>query len=153
MSTQPIPLALKWLENGQGLDLPAYQSEGAAGFDIQAAVDPESPLTLTPSARALVPTGFAVAVPEGFELQIRPRSGLAMRHGITVLNTPGTIDSDYRGEVLVLLVNLGGDDFRITRGERIAQGVLAPVSRARLSAVEMLPDTARGSGGFGSTGR
>ena len=151
--TETIPVALEWLENGHGLDLPAYQSAGAAGFDIQAAVPADAPLPLASGARALIPAGFAIAVPAGFELQIRPRSGLAMRHGITVLNAPGTIDSDYRGEVMVLLINLGSDEFHVVRGERIAQGVLAPVSRAALSALETLPRTARGSGGFGSTGR
>jgi dUTP pyrophosphatase len=153
MSTSDATLALKWLENGHGLDLPAYQSEGAAGFDIHAAVPANAPLTLASGERELIPAGFAVAVPEGYELQIRPRSGLAMRHGVTVLNAPGTVDSDYRGEVMVLLINLGSKAFRITRGERIAQGVVAPVMRAHLSEVETLLETARGSGGFGSTGR
>ncbi len=153
MSTSDATLALKWLENGHGLDLPAYQSEGAAGFDIHAAVPADAPLALASGEREMIPAGFAVAVPEGYELQIRPRSGLAMRHGVTVLNAPGTVDSDYRGEVMVLLINLGSKAFRITRGERIAQGVVAPVMRALLSEVETLPETARGSGGFGSTGR
>lgn len=153
MTRQDVILALKWLENGRGLDLPAYQSEGAAGFDIHAAVPADAPVSLPPGGRELIPAGFAVAVPEGFELQIRPRSGLAMRHGVSVLNAPGTVDSDYRGEVMVLLINHGADEFRIARGERIAQGVVAPVTQARVSVVEDLPETARGSGGFGSTGR
>lgn len=150
---ETVEVRLKWLAHGHGLDCPAYQSAGAAGFDIQAALAPDAPLTLAPGARALVPTGFQLALPDGYELQVRPRSGLAMRHGITVLNAPGTVDSDYRGEVKVLLVNLGDEPFRIARGERIAQGVVAPVSRAVLLEADTLPDTIRGGGGFGSTGR
>ena len=148
-----VMVQLKWLEHGRELELPAYQSAGAAGFDIRAAVAADSPVTLAAGERALLPSGFSIAVPDGFELQVRPRSGLAMRHGVTVLNAPGTVDSDYRGEVMVLLVNLGGEPFRIERGERIAQGVLAPVARAELVEAQTLPDTARGAGGFGSTGR
>ncbi len=148
-----VMVQLKWLEHGRGLELPAYQSAGAAGFDIRAAVAADGPVTLAAGERALVPSGFSIAVHDGFELQVRPRSGLAMRHGVTVLNAPGTVDSDYRGEVMVLLVNLGGEPFRIERGERIAQGVLAPVARAELVEAQTLPDTARGAGGFGSTGR
>jgi dUTP pyrophosphatase len=148
-----VTVQLKWLEHGRGLELPAYQSAGAAGFDIRAAVAADKPVTLAAGERALIPSGFSIAVPDGFELQVRPRSGLAMRHGVTVLNAPGTVDSDYRGEVMVLLVNLGGEPFRIERGERIAQGILAPVARAELVEAETLPDTMRGTGGFGSTGR
>lgn len=148
-----VMVQLKWLEHGRGLELPAYQSAGAAGFDIRAAVAADKPVTLAAGERALIPSGFSIAVPDGFELQVRPRSGLAMRHGVTVLNAPGTVDSDYRGEVMVLLVNLGGEPFRIERGERIAQGILAPVVRAELVEAETLPDTMRGTGGFGSTGR
>ncbi len=148
-----VTVQLKWLEHGRGLELPAYQSAGAAGFDIRAAVAADKPVTLAAGERALIPSGFSIAVPDGFELQVRPRSGLAMRHGVTVLNAPGTVDSDYRGEVMVLLVNLGGEPFRIERGERIAQGILARVARAELVEAETLPDTMRGTGGFGSTGR
>jgi dUTP pyrophosphatase len=148
-----VMVQLKWLEHGRGLELPAYQSAGAAGFDIRAAVAADKPVNLAAGERALIPSGFSIAVPDGFELQVRPRSGLAMRHGVTVLNAPGTVDSDYRGEVMVLLVNLGGEPFRIERGERIAQGILAPVARAELVEAETLPDTMRGTGGFGSTGR
>jgi dUTP pyrophosphatase len=148
-----VTVQLKWLQHGRGLELPAYQSAGAAGFDIRAAVAADKPVTLSAGERALIPSGFSIAVPDGFELQVRPRSGLAMRHGVTVLNAPGTVDSDYRGEVMVLLVNLGGEPFRIERGERIAQGILAPVARAELVEAETLPDTMRGTGGFGSTGR
>ena len=150
---EAVTVQLKWLEHGRGLELPAYQSAGAAGFDIRAAVAADKPVTLAAGERALIPSGFSIAVPDGFELQVRPRSGLAMRYGVTVLNAPGTVDSDYRGEVMVLLVNLGGEPFRIERGERIAQGILAPVARAELVEAETLPDTMRGTGGFGSTGR
>ena len=144
-----IDIALKRLPHGEGLPLPSYASEGAAGLDVVAA---ES-LTLQPGARHAVATGFAIAIPEGFEVQVRPRSGLALKHGITCLNTPGTIDSDYRGEVKVILANLGGQPFEVARGERIAQLVPAPVLRAAFREVESLEDTDRGSGGFGSTGR
>ena len=144
-----IAIALRRLANGEGLPLPAYATAHAAGMDVVAA---ES-LTLAPGARHAVATGFAIAIPEGFEVQVRPRSGLALKHGITCLNTPGTIDADYRGEVKVILANLGGEPFEIVRGERIAQLVPAPVQRARFEEVETLEDTARGSGGFGSTGR
>jgi dUTP pyrophosphatase len=139
------------LPHGEGLPLPAYQSDGAAGFDLLAAID--MPIELAPGARALVPTGLAIALPPGYEAQVRPRSGLAARHGVTVLNSPGTVDADYRGEVKAILVNLGTEPFLITRGERIAQMVVAPVTRALLVEVENLDDTARGTGGFGSTGR
>jgi len=130
--------------------LPVYMSPGAAGLDLAAALD--APLTLAPGARALVPTGIAIAVPAGYEAQVRPRSGLAVRHGLTCLNSPGTIDSDYRGEVRVLLINLGAEPVTLAHGQRIAQLVVAPVARAEVVEVEDLPGTARGAGGFGSTG-
>lgn len=143
-----ISIAVKRLANGSGLPLPAYATGGAAGMDVVAA----ETLTLAPGARAAVATGFAVAIPEGYEIQVRPRSGLALKHGVTCLNTPGTIDSDYRGEVKVILANLGDAPFPIARGDRIAQLVPASVLRAELSEVEELDDTLRGAGGFGSTG-
>lgn len=146
-----VTLELKRLDHGRDLPLPAYQSDLAAGLDLQAAVD--QPLTLAPGARALVPTGLSMALPAGYEAQVRPRSGLAAKHGITVLNTPGTIDADYRGEVKVILINLGSEPFEINRGERIAQMVVAPVLQAQIVEVETLSETERGSGGFGSTGR
>jgi dUTP pyrophosphatase len=145
-------LRLRRLPHGEGLPLPDYQSAQAAGLDLAAAVPPEAPVTLAPGGRALVPTGFAVALPDGFEGQVRPRSGLAARHGVTVLNTPGTIDADYRGEVQVILINLASEPFTVTRGMRIAQLVVAPVVRAMVAEVSTLEDTARGAGGFGSTG-
>lgn len=138
------------LPHGAGLPLPHYASAGASGMDVVAAVD--GPLLLAPGARAAVPTGLAMAIPHGFEVQVRPRSGLALKHGLTVANAPGTIDSDYRGEVKVLLVNLGSEAIEITRGMRIAQLVLAPVTRAAFVEVAGLDDTVRGTGGFGSTG-
>lgn len=146
--TTAIRIALKRLPHGGDLPLPAYATAGAAGMDVVAA---ES-LTLSPGARAAVATGFAIAIPTGYEVQVRPRSGLALNHGITCLNTPGTIDEDYRGEVKVILANLGAEPFRIARGDRIAQLVPAPVQRADLIEVEALDETSRGSGGFGSTG-
>jgi dUTP pyrophosphatase len=146
-----VTLELKRLDHGHDLALPAYQSALAAGLDLLAAV--EAPVLLKPGARALIPTGLAMALPAGFEAQVRPRSGLAARHGVTVLNTPGTIDADYRGEVKVILINLGDEPFEIVRGERIAQMVIAPVLQARILEVETLSDTERGAGGFGSTGR
>lgn len=139
------------LAHGADLPLPAYQSAGAAGLDLLAAV--EAPLTLAPLERAMVPTGIAIALPEGYEAQVRPRSGLAAKHGIGMVNAPGTIDADYRGEIKVLLVNLSAEPFVVARGERIAQMVVAPVSRATLTLADALPETTRGSGGFGSTGR
>lgn len=148
-----VTLRIVRLDHGEGLDLPAYQSDGAAGFDLAAAVAPDEPMVLEPGERALVPTGFAFALPAGYEMQVRPRSGLAYRHGVTVLNTPGTIDSDYRGEVSVILINHGRQPFRIVRGDRIAQGVVAPVAAANLVEVVALSETRRGGGGFGSTGR
>jgi len=139
------------LAHGEGLPLPAYQSALAAGADVCAALD--APLVLQPRARALVPTGLCFEIPAGFEVQVRPRSGLAMKHGVTVLNAPGTIDADYRGELKVLLVNNGPEPFEIRRGERIAQLVIAPVSRAAFIEAAALSDSARGPGGFGSTGQ
>ncbi|MBB4506287.1 dUTP diphosphatase [Rhizobium leguminosarum] len=140
------------LANGEGLDLPAYESKGAAGMDLRAAVDEAAPLTLLPGKRALVPTGFIFEIPEGFEGQVRPRSGLAFKNGITCLNSPGTVDSDYRGEVKVLLANLGEEAFVISRGMRIAQMVIAPVTQARVAEITEASETMRGAGGFGSTG-
>ena len=149
MSLASIHIALKRLPHGEDLPPPAYATEGAAGMDVVAAED----LTLAPGARHAVATGFAMAIPVGYEVQVRPRSGLALKHGITCLNTPGTIDSDYRGEVKVILANLGDAPFEVKRGERIAQLVPAPVQYATLDLVDDLDATARGSGGFGSTGR
>ena len=143
-----IAISLLRLDHGIGLPLPAYASDGAAGMDVVAA----EALMLVPGARAAVATGFALAIPDGYEVQVRPRSGLALKHGITCLNTPGTIDSDYRGEVKVILANLGSEPFEIRRGDRIAQLVPAAVERAVLSEVDKLDETARGSSGFGSTG-
>jgi dUTP pyrophosphatase len=140
------------LPHAKGLALPAYQSAGAAGMDLLAAVPSAAPLRLAPGKRALVPTGLIMELPPGFEAQVRPRSGLALRHGITVLNSPGTIDCDYRGEVMVLLANLGEAPFRIERGERIAQLVVQRVERAQLTEVAAIAATRRGAGGFGSTG-
>ncbi|KQV84210.1 dUTP diphosphatase [Rhizobium sp. Root1220] len=149
--TRPT-LNLIRLANGEGLELPAYESNGAAGMDLRAAVDDGAPLVLLPGKRALVPTGLIFEIPEGFEGQIRPRSGLAFKHGITCLNTPGTIDSDYRGEVKVLLINLGDEPFEIIRGMRIAQMVIAPAIQARITESKEAGTTVRGAGGFGSTG-
>ncbi|MGV2106299.1 dUTP diphosphatase [Agrobacterium vitis] len=145
-------LHLKRLPHGEGLELPAYETAGAAGMDLRAAVTEAEPVTLAPGKRALVPTGLIMEIPQGFEAQIRPRSGLAFKNGITCLNTPGTIDSDYRGEVKVLLINLGDEDFTITRGMRVAQMVIAPVMQAQVIEVTETSDTVRGTGGFGSTG-
>ena len=149
--TRPT-LNLIRLPHGQDLELPSYETKGAAGMDLRVAVDDGAAMTLAPGARALVPTGFIFEIPEGFEAQIRPRSGLAFKHGITCLNTPGTIDSDYRGEVKVLLINLGAEPFEITRGMRIAQMVVAPVVQARVDEITEISETTRGAGGFGSTG-
>ena len=146
------PIRLARLPHGEGLPLPAYETFGAAGMDLRAAVPEEAPLTLAPGARAAVPTGLAIALPPGFEGQVRPRSGLALRQGITTLNTPGTIDWDYRGEVKVLLINHGAEPVSIKRGERIAQLVIAPVIQGRWLEVDTLDETHRGAGGFGSTG-
>jgi dUTP pyrophosphatase len=144
-----IKVGLQQLPNGTGLPLPDYETDGAAGMDLRSAID----AVLKPGGRHLVPTGIAVALPNGFEAQVRPRSGLAVKHGVTVLNSPGTIDSDYRGEIKVPLINHGEADFAVARGDRIAQLVIAPVSRARWQVVEELDATARGSGGFGSSGQ
>ena len=141
------------LPHHAGLELPAYSTEHAAGLDLRAAIDADAPITLAPGARRLVPTGLMLAIPPGYEGQVRPRSGLAMKHGVTCLNTPGTVDSDYRGEVGVILVNLGQEAFVIRRGERIAQLVFAAYAQAEWLEVETLDDTGRGQGGFGSTGR
>jgi dUTP pyrophosphatase len=143
-----VPVAVLRLPHGAGLDLPAYATAGAAGMDVVSAED----VTIAPGARHAVATGLAMAIPDGFEIQVRPRSGLALKHGITVPNTPGTIDSDYRGELKVILINHGTVPFEIRRGDRVAQLVLAPVTRAGWIEVETLDDTARGAGGFGSTG-
>jgi dUTP pyrophosphatase len=141
------------LPHAEGLPLPAYETAQAAGMDLRAAVPEDEPLVLRPGSRFPVPTGLAFALPPGFEGQVRPRSGLAFKHGITCLNSPGTVDADYRGEVKVILINLGEEDFVIRRGERIAQLVIAPVVQAAWAEVETLDETARGAGGFGSTGR
>jgi dUTP pyrophosphatase len=141
------------LPHAEGLPLPAYETAQAAGMDLRAAVPQDEPLVLRPGSRFPVPTGLAFALPPGFEGQVRPRSGLAFKSGVTCLNSPGTVDADYRGEVKVILINLGEEDFTIRRGDRIAQLVVAPVVQARWREVESLDDTARGSGGFGSTGQ
>jgi len=148
-----IVLPVTVLPHGEGLDLPSYATPGSAGCDLRAALDAGQPLTLAPGARALVPTGIAVAIPEGHEGQVRMRSGLAIRHGLTLLNGPGTIDSDYRGEIRVILANLGAEPVTLARGDRIAQLVIAPVVRASLERASELPATSRHTGGFGSTGK
>jgi len=148
-----LEVRLRRLAHGAGLPLPAYQSAHAAGLDLPAAVLQEAPVTLAPGERGLIATGFAIALPDGFEAQVRPRSGLAAKHGLTVLNSPGTIDADYRGEIQVILINHGTEPFTIKRGERIAQMVIAPVVQAALVDVDELSATDRGTGGFGSTGR
>ena len=140
------------LAHAEGLPLPAYETAHAAGMDLRAAVPEDAPFDLRPGERAAVPTGLTMAIPPGFEAQVRPRSGLALRSGVTCLNTPGTIDADYRGEVKVILINLGAEDFTIRRGDRIAQLVVTPVTAAAWKEVETLDETARGQGGFGSTG-
>ena len=149
MPLPEIEIAIARLSHGEGLPLPRYATAGAAGMDVVAAEN----VTIAPGARHAVATGFAIAIPEGYEVQVRPRSGLAFKNGITCLNTPGTIDSDYRGEMKVILINLGSEPFDVVRGERIAQLVPAPVQRAAFREVEELDATARGTGGFGSTGR
>jgi dUTP pyrophosphatase len=149
MTLAPIRIAIHRLPHGEGLPLPSYATAGAAGMDVVAAEDH----VLAPGARHAVATGFALAIPAGYEVQVRPRSGLALKHGITCLNTPGTIDSDYRGEVKVILANLGSEPFAVVRGERIAQLVPAPVQLAAFDEVNSLDETTRGTGGFGSTGR
>lgn len=148
-----LQIAVRRLPHGEGLPLPRAQTDGAAGMDLVAALPADAPVTLAPRERAAVPTGLELAIPPGYEGQVRPRSGLAFKHGLTVVNAPGTIDSDYRGEVKVLLINLGADPVEIARGERIAQLVIAPVTVADLITVEKLDETTRGIGGFGSTGR
>jgi dUTP pyrophosphatase len=148
-----VRIEIRQLPHADGLPLPAYQSAHAAGLDLVAAVPENAPLALASGQYALVPTGLSIALPAGFEAQVRPRSGLAAKHGVTVLNAPGTVDADYRGEIGVLLINHGGEPFTIRRGERIAQMVIAAVVRAELVAVASLSPTDRGSGGFGSTGR
>ena len=148
--TDKIDIAARILENGEGLPLPAYATKASAGMDLQAAISED--IILKPGERKLVDTGFAIALPENYEAQIRPRSGLALKNGITVLNTPGTIDADYRGEIKVILINLGDEDFTITRGMRIAQMIIAPVTQGSFVQVANLDDTDRGEGGFGSTG-
>ena len=151
--TAAISVEIQLLANAHDLALPAYQTDQAAGLDLRAAIREDAPLNLMPGHRVLVPTGLVLAVPSGFEAQVRPRSGLALKHGVTVLNAPGTVDADYRGEVGVLLINHGQEPFVIVRGERIAQLVIAPVTRANLVVKEHLSSTGRGGGGFGSTGR
>lgn len=148
MPSDKVEIRIKRLNNGAGLPLPAYASAGAAGMDICAA----EAVTLKPGKRAAIPTGFAFAIPHGFEIQVRPRSGLALKHGITCLNTPGTIDCDYRGEVKVILANLGDEDVSFERGDRIAQLVVAAAPQAAIVEVDALDETQRGAGGFGSTG-
>ena len=145
-----VEIAIQRLPHGADLPLPSYETQDAAGADLAAAVD--APMEIEPGGRALVPTGFAIALPPDFEAQVRPRSGVAAKHGVTVLNSPGTVDADYRGEVKVILVNLGSEPFTVTRGMRIAQMVIAPVTQGRFELAETLPETARGAGGFGSTG-
>jgi dUTP pyrophosphatase len=147
-----VTLRVKRLPHGEGLPLPSYQSKEAAGLDVVAGVPEGAPVAIPPGARALIPTGFALELPRGYEAQVRPRSGLALKHGVTLLNTPGTIDSDYRGELMVILINHGDEPFIVRRGDRIAQLVIAPVSHAEIVAAEELAATARGPGGFGSTG-
>ena len=148
----PVAIRLKRLPHSEGLPLPAYETDGSAGMDLRAAVADDAPVVLQPGGRALIPTGLTIALPADHEAQVRPRSGLALKFGITCLNSPGTIDADYRGEVGVILANLGGEPFTVRRGERIAQMVIAPVTRGAFEEVESLDDTARGAGGFGSTG-
>ncbi|MEP0313050.1 MAG: dUTP diphosphatase [Hyphomonas sp.] len=148
-----VTVSVRPLPHFEGLDLPAYETIGSAGMDVRAAVSQEDPILLQAGERAMIPTGLSVAIPQGYEIQVRPRSGLAAKHGLTCLNTPGTIDSDYRGEIKVILVNLGQDAFTIQRGERIAQLVLAPVTQLAWEEVDALDETDRGAGGFGSTGR
>jgi len=148
-----VQVQVKQLPHAEGLPLPAYETAHAAGMDLRAAVPEDAPITLQPASWVLAPTGLAIALPEGYEAQIRPRSGLAAKHGVTCLNSPGTIDADYRGEVKVILINHGPEPFVIRRGERIAQMVVAPVVQAKWEVVDALSDTVRGAGGFGSTGR
>lgn len=153
MTVPAVRVRLLRLPHAEGIAAPAYATDGAAGMDLRAAVPEAAPMILPPGGRALVPTGFAIALPADHEAQVRPRSGLALKGGVTCLNSPGTIDCDYRGEVGVILANLSDAPFTVRRGDRIAQMVVAPVSRAVWDEVETLDDTARGAGGFGSTGR
>ena len=148
-----IDIQVKWLDHGRGLDVPRQQSASAAGADLLAALAPGETLSIQPGHRAIVPCGFSMALPLGYEAQVRPRSGLAAKNGVTVLNSPGTIDADYRGEVKVILINFGAEAFVVRRGDRIAQMVVAPVSAVTFNEKETLDETKRGSGGFGSTGR
>lgn len=148
-----INIKLQALPHFEGLEIPKYESIGAAGLDIRAAIDADKPITLKPGERQLIPSGLKMEIPLGYEVQVRPRSGLAFKHGVTLVNTPGTIDSDYRGEVSTLMINLGQQDFIITRGERVAQWVIAPVVQTSFTMVDELSDTARGTGGYGSTGK
>ncbi|MGG5810869.1 dUTP diphosphatase [Falsiroseomonas sp. CW058] len=150
MPPDPVELLVTRLPHGEGLPLPAYATDGAAGMDLLAAVD--APLVVPPGGRALVPTGLRIALPAGHEMQLRPRSGLALRHGLTLPNSPGTIDEDYRGELQVIVLNAGTEPFTVERGMRIAQAVVAPVTRAAWREVDALPESGRGAGGFGSTG-
>lgn len=147
-----VKVAIRQLAHAKGLPLPHYATPGAAGLDLSAAISENEKITLRPGKRALIPTGLQIDLPDGFEAQIRPRSGLALKHGIALVNAPGTIDADYRGEIGVILVNLGEEDFEITRGLRIAQMVIAPVTRVDLVAVDVVSASERGAGGFGSTG-
>lgn len=148
-----LRVPIERLPHAEGLDLPAYATAHAAGMDLRAAVPADQPMTLKPGGRALVPTGLKIAVPPGYECQVRPRSGLALKHGVTCLNTPGTVDADYRGEIGVILVNLGEEDFVVRRGQRIAQAVIAAHAQVAWEEVEALEESERGAGGFGSTGR
>lgn len=150
--TETVTIRFRRLQHGHDLPLPAYQSDHAAGMDLAAAVPEAEPVRLPPGGRALIPTGFAMALAEGFEAQLRPRSGLALKHGVTLLNTPGTVDADYRGEVKVLLINLGEAPFEVRRGMRIAQLVVQRIARARAVETQALEESGRGPGGFGSTG-
>jgi dUTP pyrophosphatase len=149
----PVSIQVTTLPHFDGLSLPAYETALSAGMDLRAAVPEDGPMVVKPGERLLAPTGLTIALPAGYEAQVRPRSGLALKHGVTCLNTPGTIDADYRGEVKVILINLGHEPFAVRRGERIAQLVIAPVTQAAWDVVETLPESARGAGGFGSTGR
>jgi dUTP pyrophosphatase len=153
MDTRTVPIQVTTLPHFQGLTLPAYETALSAGMDLRAAVPEDEPMMIAPGQRVLAPTGLTIALPAGYEAQVRPRSGLALKHGVTCLNTPGTIDADYRGEVKVILINLGAEPFTIQRGERIAQLVIAPVTQGVWDVVDTLPNSARGAGGFGSTGR
>lgn len=152
MRSQLVQVRLKRLAHGKDLELPQPASSGSAGFDLRAALAQDEPLHLAPGERALVPTGLALEIPEGWEGQVRPRSGLAVKHGLALVNSPGTVDSDYRGEVKVLVINLGGEPVSLVRGQRIAQMVIAPTPKVELVEVASLPSTERGEGGFGSTG-